>query len=312
MSAVVSVIIPNLHSAVIGEVLGALLAQADVLSAPLEVWVVGQDRYGQVRPGGRVHVLTTAHPVPPAQARNLGAAAAEGETLIFLDADCVPQPGWLAAMLDAAARWPDAGAISGAMLPDGDTFALHCGQVSRFHEHLNLNPPGQRRVLASFSLLVPRPVWQAAGGFDERFKFAAGEDLDLSIRIALRGYTLHFDPRAAVRHRPKRSSWRSLWQHDFRGGTQAIVVRRRYAGYYQMPSWMLTPWTWVLLSPAIALVRTVQIYVGPPRLWRYWRCGLWVALSKLAWCWGAAASLMRPAVKSPLEESARADSIDGK
>jgi len=69
MNAVVSVIIPNLHSPVIGEVLGALLAQADALSKPLEVWVVGQDRYGQVQPDERVHMLTTAHPVPPAWCR---------------------------------------------------------------------------------------------------------------------------------------------------------------------------------------------------------------------------------------------------
>jgi hypothetical protein len=304
MNAAVSVIIPNLHSPVIGEVLRALLSQADALSKPLEVWVVGQDRYGQVQPGGLVHMLATVHPVPPAQARNLGAAAAVGEKLIFLDADCVPQPGWLAAMLDAAARWPDAGAISGAMLPEGDTFALHCGQVAGFHQHLNLNPPGQRRVLASFSLLVPRPVWLAVGGFDERFKFAAGEDLDLSIRIALRGHSLYFEPRAAVRHRPRRAGWRSLWQHAYRGGTQAVVVRQRYASYYQMPGWMLTPWPWVLLSPAIALARTVQIYVGTPRLWRYWRCGLWVALSKLAWCWGAAAGLVRPPARPAPREDA--------
>jgi GT2 family glycosyltransferase len=233
----------------------------------------------------------------------LGAAAAQGEKLILLDADCVPQPGWLAAMLDAAARWSDAGAISGAMLPQGDTFTSHCGQIARFHEHLNVNPPGPRSTLASFSLLVPRPVWRAVGGFDEKFKFAAGEDLDLSVRIALGGRALYFEPRAVVRHRPTRVSWRSLWQHDFRSGTQSIVVRRQYADYYQTRDWMLMPWGWMVLSLAIALVRTVQIYAGTPRLWRYWRCGFWVALSKLAWCWGAAAGLMQQPVKSPAEKN---------
>ena len=313
MSAAVSVIIPNLHSPVIGEVLSSLLAQADALPGPLEVWVVGQDRYDQVQPSEHVHALVTAHPVSPARARNLGAAAAQAETLVFLDADCVPQPGWLAAMLDAAARWPDAGAISGAMLPHGDTFTAHCGQIARFHEHLNVNPPGQRRTLASFSLLVPRPVWRVVGGFDERFRFAAGEDLDLSVRIALAGHPLYFEPRAVVRHRPTRVGYRSLWRHDFRSGTQSIVVRQRYPDYYQMQGWMQAPAAWILLSPAIALVRVVQIYAGPPRLWRYWRCGFWVALSKLAWCWGAAAGLMRlqrPA-PSPAKGSAQAGPIDG-
>src|SRR3954468_15597565 len=33
----------------------------------------------------------------PAEARNLGVAAAAGEALAFTDADCRPTPGWLAA-----------------------------------------------------------------------------------------------------------------------------------------------------------------------------------------------------------------------
>lgn len=291
MSATVSVIIPDLHSPVISEVLEALLAQADAIPDLLELWVVGQDRYGQVQPSGRVHMLTTPDPVSPARARNLGAASAKGQTLIFLDADCIPQPGWLKAMLEAAARWPDSGAISGAMLPDGDTLVTYCGQIAGFHEHLNLHPPGQRRTLASFSLLVPRPVWEAVGGFNEQFEFAAGEDLDFSIRIALHGHALYFEPRATVRHRHQRTSWRSLWRRSFRSGNQSILVRRSYVSYYQMPRWMFRPWIWILLSPGIALARAAQIYARCPYLWRHWGCVPWVAISKLAWCWGAAAGL---------------------
>lgn len=289
MTAAVSVIIPNLHSPVVGEVLQALLAQTDDVAQSLEVWVVGQDRFGLVHPGGCVRRFDTPQPVFPSRARNLGADAAQGETLIFLDADCVPQPGWLAAMLEAHGRWPEAGAISGAMLPAGDTFASRCGQVSGFHEHLSLHRPGRRRLLASFSLLVPRMAWDAVGGFAPELRIA--EDVDFSIRLSRQGRLLYLEPRARIYHRPPRTGWRALWRHALFSGRLSIQVRLRHADWFGMPRWSGSPWAWRLLSPGIATVCTAQVYAGTPGLWRYWRCAPWVLASKLAWCWGAASGL---------------------
>jgi GT2 family glycosyltransferase len=287
----VAIVIPNLHSPVIGEVLAALLSQIDSLAVPAEVWVVGQDRYDLVQASEKIHVLETREPVPPSRARNLGAAAATGSILIFLDSDCVPQLGWLAGMLRAFERWPEAGAISGSMLPKGGTPGATCMQVAVFHEHLQLNAPGSRSTLASFSLLIPHSLWEAVHGFNEEFRFAAAEDLDLSIRIALQGRSLYFEPGAAVCHKPSRKGWQALWRYAQRSGSQSIVVRRHYADYYQMPAWSNRPWAWRVLSPLIALARTSQIFVRTPGLWHYRGCAPAVFISKLAWCWGAAAGL---------------------
>lgn len=311
MSPEVSVVIPNLNSSVISEVVKSVIEQADDVSCTLDVWVVGQDHHRLVRPSRCVHLLPTPDPVPPSRARNLGASACAGRWLIFLDADCVPQPGWLVAMLNATDRWPGFGAISGAMLPNGDTRVLECGQVAGFHEHLNLNPLGQRRTLASFSLLMPRAIWAEVGGFDEQFRFAAAEDLDISIRTALLGYPLCFEPGAAVRHRPSRGGWRSLWRHAFRAGTQSIPVRQQYADYYRMPRWTSSGWLWILLSPVIAVGRTIQIYKDTPGLHRYWRCAPWVVLSKLAWCWGAAVGLAQSGNGSASWNEVSAGPVDG-
>lgn len=285
-----AVIIPNLHSPVIAEVIAAVLKQA-VDSVTLEVWVVGQDRYGKIPMHPQVHVLITPEPVSPGVARNLGAAQAakDAEGLIFLDADCVPQDGWLAALLSAWRTHPDAGAISGAMLPQSDSFIQHCEQIARFHEFLSLHAPAERPVLASFSLLVPRAAWEASGGFNPTLSLT--EDIDFTLRLRAQGWTLWFEPRAYVYHRPARVTFRQFWSYARRSGRFSIRMRRHHAEAYTMPFWSRWPWAWRLGAPFIAGLRTLQIYIRTPGLWRYLYCWPWVWLHKVAWCLGAADSV---------------------
>ncbi|MGB5057754.1 MAG: glycosyltransferase, partial [Candidatus Promineifilaceae bacterium] len=96
----VSIIIPSLNSPLIDQVVAALVgqAQAEVIR---EIVVVGKDEAGLLLVGGRVRLVDTGQPVPPGTARNLGIRAATADLLIFLDSDCLPQPGWLAAHLAA-------------------------------------------------------------------------------------------------------------------------------------------------------------------------------------------------------------------
>lgn len=280
-----AVIIPNLHSPAIDEVIAAVLAQADVNFA-LEVWVVGQDRYGKIPAHPWVHKIVTPKPVSPGAARNLGAKQTDADALIFLDADCIPQPGWLAALLAAWEAHPDAGAISGAMLPRSDNFIQHCGQIAGFHEFLHLNPPATRPTLASFSLLVPRVAWECSGGFDPHLRHT--EDIDFTLRLRARGWTLWFEPRACVYHRPARRTLQEFWSYARSSGRFSIQTRLRHTEAYTMPFCARFPWTWRFGAPFIAALRTIQIYTRTPRLWRYLYCLPWVFLHKMAWCLGAA------------------------
>ncbi len=281
-----TVVIPNLHSPVVDEVITAVLAQA---GPELDVWVVGQDRYGKIPHHPRVHALITPEPVLPGVARNLGAAQSDADALIFLDADCVPQPGWLAALRAAWEAHPDAGAISAAMLPHSDSFIQHCGQVAGFHEFLCSHPPASRPILASFSLLVPRGAWNMSGGFDPASW--PSEDIDFTLRLRAQGWTLWFEPQARVYHRPTRVTFVQFWRYARRGGRYSLQMRRRHSEAYVMPFWARWPWAWRLGGPVIATVRTAQIYIRTPGLWRYLVCLPWVWLHKFAWCMGAADAL---------------------
>lgn len=284
----VAIIIPNLHSPVIDEVVTAVLTQTETAMA---VWVVGQDRHDRIPLHPQVHILVTPEPVYPGVARNLGAAkaAADADVLIFLDADCVPQPGWLPALLEARQAHPDAGAISGAMLPQSNGFIQYCGQIANFHEFLHLHPPALRPTLASFSLLVPRVAWDGSGGFDPQLRHT--EDMDFTLRLRAQGWTLWFEPRARVYHRPTRVTLRQFWTYARCGGVDSIRMRLRYAKACSMPFWSYWPWAWCLGAPGIAALRTVQIYAHTPGLWRHLRCLPWVFMHKLAWCYGAADGL---------------------
>ena len=63
--------------------------------------------------------------------------------------------------------------------------------------------------------LVWRPAFEAVGGFDERFKLAAGEDVDLGVKLRQLG-ALSYAPDAIV-------------AHDF--GQDAFSFVRRFVRY---------------------------------------------------------------------------------
>ncbi|HNW94069.1 MAG TPA: glycosyltransferase family A protein, partial [bacterium] len=60
--------------------------------------------------------IIAAAPSTPAAVRNLAAAQAQGDFLVFIDDDCVPEAGWLDRLL-AAATDPAVGAVAGGVLP---------------------------------------------------------------------------------------------------------------------------------------------------------------------------------------------------
>ncbi len=64
----------------------------DGSSMPIDAWS-GDSRVRVIRQDNK----------GPAAARNAGIASARGAFLAFTDDDCVPEPGWLAALVEALA-----------------------------------------------------------------------------------------------------------------------------------------------------------------------------------------------------------------
>jgi len=247
----ISIVVPNLDSAVLGRTLQALAAQG-APGPDAEVIVVGRDAPGQVPRGGAVRFLETAERLNPAAARNRGVAVAGGDRILFTDADCRPLPGWLDALAaalgggDEAAVAPVAGGAVTFPL-DGNPWAL-ADNVASFHELLADRPAeaATDAPLGSLNLAVSRAAWQRVGPFDEAL--TTSEDFDWVLRARRAGLATAFVPAAVVEHAAVRASRADVEAHAAWYGRHFHAFRRRHRqAFASGPTWR---YRWLLAATA--------------------------------------------------------------
>jgi GT2 family glycosyltransferase len=169
-------------------------------------------------------VIRAAHG-GPARARNVGAQAAQGEVLLFTDADCEPQPDWIAQF----ARVFDDPEISGAA---GAYVTQQSSLVARFvqQEYEERYDYARRQPLIDFidtySAAYRRAVFLDNGGFDTSYPTASVEDQEFSFRLVERGQRLMFAPAARVYHRHNTTLARYFRRKYFIGYWKMRVLRR--------------------------------------------------------------------------------------
>lgn len=143
------------------------------------------------------------------------------EFVLVANPDVVWGPGSIDALVDAAQRWPRAGALGPLIRdPDGSVYpsARHLPSLIRGGMHAvvgfawKANPwtktyrqehiaPSERPVgwLSGSCLLVRRKAFDAIGGFDERY-FMYMEDVDLGDRLGRAGWLNVYIPGAEILH----------------------------------------------------------------------------------------------------------------
>jgi hypothetical protein len=285
----ISVVIPNLHSPIIDRVVGALQQQT---IAPHEIIVVGQDRHQRIP--STVRSITTDRPVPAAHARNLGAQAANGTYLLFIDSDCIAAPDLIEQTLAAHHRATQAAAISGSVDFPHEPYWAWCDNLLVFADLSHASPPGPRTYLPSLNLSMPRQIFLDLGGFDQRFGGAAGEDFELSVRLRQAGIPLLFAPQARITHLHQRGSAASVWQHLRSFGRvhrRAVMAEVAERGR----SHQLKRWHAPLIIAAALPLATFDLGIGIMRQPQIRRApAAWMGLiwAKSGWYWGLAESLL--------------------
>ena len=137
----------------------------------------------------------------PASNRNNGADHAKGKWLVFTDDDCLPDPHWLEAYAIAILANPRCSVFEGRTYVDRPKRSL--AEVSPINE--------SGGYLWSCNFAIERRLFELIDGFDNRFPYAAMEDVDLGLRLRKQGYQFLFVISAAVCH-PWRDAgnWKNL------------------------------------------------------------------------------------------------------
>jgi GT2 family glycosyltransferase len=254
------------------------LLEGQRLSAPPEVTVVVPyyDQQSQLDlvlaalaaqtyPASRLQVVVAddGSPVPPrvptgvtvvhqgdrgfraAAARNLGAQAADGSVLCFLDADTVPMPDYVTAASRLPALCPDAlvvgrrrhADLSGvlpASLPAWLAAGAGTAELTEprwlreaYCASGNLREVDDRsyRYVISAVLTLPAALFRAVGGFDEGFASYGGEDWELAHRAFTAGAVLAHEPAAVAWHDGPDQAGRGLGRAAKNAETLALAAR---------------------------------------------------------------------------------------
>jgi mycofactocin glycosyltransferase len=198
-------------------------------------------------PGGRVEVARAEGVRSSYHARNTAAALAQSAWLLFMDADCEPQPD----LADAYFEQPvseSVGALAGPILHAAGQRSLAARHARARNFVVIPEAPGAIPTAPTGNLLVRRQAFERVGGFVEGIR--SGGDVDFCRRLQEAGFTLELRPAATVAH-PHRETLRGYLRIVSRYAAGSRWLNERYPGI--APRWPLWPEIWRAARDAVRL-----------------------------------------------------------
>jgi cellulose synthase/poly-beta-1,6-N-acetylglucosamine synthase-like glycosyltransferase len=224
-SPLISVVVPAYNAQeVLGNCLNALERQT-VPREEYEIIVVndGSSDGTQEAAIGRDVILISQPHRGAAAARNAGAHRAQGEIILFLDADCVPESTWIEAMISPFADQDIVG-ISGRIRTHQKGLVPRFIQLEYDDRYKNIAKHYYIDHINTAAGAYRRETFLESRGFLENLLGA--EDVELSFRLASRGHKMVSSPKAIVYHQHPESILEYVRRKYHYGYWRMMVYRR--------------------------------------------------------------------------------------
>jgi glycosyltransferase involved in cell wall biosynthesis len=250
-----------------------------------------------------VKVFRNDRPQGPARARNLGARAAQGDILFFLDADVVIHPDAIPLVETTFRNDPRLVALFGSYDDEPGESNFLSQYKNLFHHYVHQISREEASTFWSGCGAVRRKVFLELGGFNETYQKPSIEDIELGYRMKQAGYRIRLSREVQVKHL-KRWNIRSLLESDFFDRalpwTELILRDRRFVNdlnlrfssrlsvvlIYGFLAALVGGYWWPRSFAAAGGLALLLIILGMP-VYRFFlqRRGFWFMIGTIPWQW---------------------------
>jgi glycosyltransferase involved in cell wall biosynthesis len=206
-------------------------------------------------------LLSTAGRCGPAMARNLGARHANGDLLLFIDADVAVHSDALGRISKRFEEDQDLDALMGAY----DDSPADRGFVSQFknlmHTFVHRQGNSQACTFWCGCGAVKRSVFLEFGGLDESYRRPSIEDIEFGSRMMLSGRKLALDPSIQCKHLKIWTLWNLVRTDVVQRGIPwtELILRTRY-----LPNDLNLSWG----QRASAALSFLLVLLGSAEIWQ--------------------------------------------
>lgn len=283
-----------------------LLSLAAAVPPPSEIIVVADgdtDGAWRLAEGFGARVLRIPTSIGPAGARNLGARAARGDILFFVDADVAICPDALSQVVSTFSREPDLAAVIGSYddAPGAPNFLSQYKNL--LHHYVHQTACEEASTFWGACGAIRREIFLAVDGFDESYRRPCVEDIELGYRLKRGGHQIRLRKTLQVKHL-KRWGVVSMLRADFLyralPWTELILRDRRFTNdlnlqfsnrlsvilVYGLLSTLVGAWWWSGFLVGAGVLSLGLLVLNAP-VYRFFldKCGFLFTLQVIFWHW---------------------------